>query len=62
MRLDCFGIFYSIKRYFRIRTTAPLPSMAFCFICSVFFLQLCGVKKDNMGYISGRLSAVYLAL
>jgi hypothetical protein len=61
MGLNCFGIFYSVKRYFRIRTTAPFPFMAFCLKYSVFFLQLCSIKKDNLGYLSRRLSAVYLA-
>jgi hypothetical protein len=62
MRLYCLGIFYSIKRYFRIRTTASFLFMAFCLICSIFFLQMCGIEKDNLGYLSRRLSAVYFAL
>jgi hypothetical protein len=61
MRLNRFGIFYSIKRYFWIRTAATFLFMAFCLICSVFFLQMCGIDKDNLGYLSRRLSAVYLA-
>jgi hypothetical protein len=61
MRLNCFGIIYGIKRYFRMRGTSSFLFMAFCLICSIFLLQLCGIKKDNLGYISGRLSAVYLA-
>jgi hypothetical protein len=62
MRLDCFGIFYSVKRYFRIRATPPFSFMAFPLKYSVFFLQMCGIEKDNLGYLSRRLSAVYLAL
>jgi len=36
--------------------------MAFRFKYGVFYLQLCGIKEDNLGYLSRRLSAVYLAL
>jgi hypothetical protein len=62
MRLNRFGIFYSIKGYFRIRTAAPFLFMASCFECSVFVLQMCAIEKDNLGYLSRRLGAVYLAL
>jgi hypothetical protein len=45
-----------------MRAAAPLPFVAFCFKYSVFFLQMCGIKKDNLGYLSRRLGAIYLAL
>jgi hypothetical protein len=41
---------------------ASLSFMAFPFKYGIFFLQLCGIKEDNLGYLSRRLSAVYLAL
>jgi hypothetical protein len=57
-----FGVLHSIKRYFRIRTVATLPLVAFFLEQGIFYLQLSGVKKDNLGYLRRRLRAVYLAL
>jgi hypothetical protein len=42
-------------------TTPPFPFMAFPLKYSVLYLQMCGINKDNLGYLSRRLSAVYLA-
>jgi hypothetical protein len=61
MWLNCPRIFHSVQRYFRIRAAASLPFVALRLICSVFFLQLRGIKEDNLGYLCRRLGAIYLA-
>ena len=38
MRRHCFSIFHGIKRYFRVRTAAAFPFVAFGLEYSVFFL------------------------
>jgi hypothetical protein len=60
--LNCLGIFHSVQRYFRIRAGPSLLFVALLLKYGVFYLKLCSIEKDDLGYFSRRLRAVDLAL